>query len=73
MKARGRDMEKLKAVIVALCSRQPLPPELRDHALVGEWKGCRDCHVAPDWIIIYERSSDHLILYRTGTHADLFD
>ncbi|HWE38226.1 MAG TPA: type II toxin-antitoxin system YafQ family toxin [Isosphaeraceae bacterium] len=48
-------------------------PELRDHVLTGEWKGCRDCHVSPDWIIIYERTESRLILYRTGTHADLFE
>jgi mRNA interferase YafQ len=66
-------MERFKAVIEALCSRQTLPPGLHDHALSGEWKGCRDCHVAPDWIIIYERTEDRLILYRTGTHADLFE
>lgn len=72
MRKRGGDMEKFKAVIVALCSRQRLPPELRDHALGGEWEGCRDCHVAPDWILIYERGTDVLILHRTGSHSDLF-
>jgi mRNA interferase YafQ len=66
-------MERLKTVIEALCSRRQLPAELRDHALSGEWKGCRDCHVAPDWILIYERGENNLILYRTGTHADLFE
>ena len=66
-------MERFRAIIETLCSRQPLPPELRDHALSGEWSGCRDCHVTPDWIIIYERGENNLILYRTGTHADLFE
>jgi mRNA interferase YafQ len=73
MQRRGADMERFKAVIEALCSRQPLPPELRDHALSGEWKGCRDCHIAPDWVLIYERAENNLILYRTGTHSDLFE
>jgi mRNA interferase YafQ len=73
MKKQGRDMERFRAVVEALCSRQPLAPELRDHGLSGEWRGCRDCHVAPDWIIIYERTATTLILYRTGTHADLFE
>jgi mRNA interferase YafQ len=73
MKKRGANMERLKAVIEALCSRQPVPRELRDHALSGEWKGCRDCHVAPDWVLIYERAESRLILYRTGAHSDLFE
>jgi mRNA interferase YafQ len=57
----------------ALCSRGPLAPELNDHPLKGEWKGWRDCHVAPDWVIIYRKTADELILARTGTHADLFE
>jgi mRNA interferase YafQ len=69
----GANRERFRAVIEALCSRQPLPPELRDHALSGEWKGCRDCHVSPDGIVIYERAENNLILYRTGTHAGLFE
>jgi mRNA interferase YafQ len=73
MRKRGADMERFRAIIEALCSRQPLPAELRDHALSGEWKGCRDCHVSPDWIVIYERAESNLILYRTGTDADLFE
>jgi mRNA interferase YafQ len=73
MKKRGEDMEKLEAVISALCSRDPLAPELKDHPLKGKWKGWRDCHVAPDWIIIYMTTDIELILARTGTHADLFE
>lgn len=72
MKKRGLDMEKFKAVIEALCSRETLGPERNDHALVGQWKGWRDCHVAPDWIILYQKSDNELLLARTGTHADLF-
>ncbi len=70
---RGIDMEKFKAVIDDLCSRGPLPASYRDHALQGEWRGCRDCHVSGDWIIIYERGETVLTLHRTGTHADLFE
>ena len=58
MGKQGRDMERFRAVVEALCSRQPLASELRDHGLSGEWRGCRDCHVAPDWIIIYERGGE---------------
>jgi mRNA interferase YafQ len=73
MKKRGEDMEKLTAVVEALASRQPLAPALNDHPLKGDWKGWRDCHVAPDWIIIYKTTDSELILARTGTHADLFE
>jgi mRNA interferase YafQ len=72
MDKRGEDMERFRAVIVALCSRDPLAPELNDHPLKGEWRGWRDCHVAPDWVIIYRKTDDELLLARTGTHADLF-
>ena len=73
LKRRGLDLERFKAVIVALCSRDPLPASFRDHGLQGVWKSCRDCHVADDWIIIYERDESVLTLHRTGTHADLFE
>jgi len=72
MSKRGEDMERFRAVIVALCSRDPLAPELNDHPLKGEWRGWRDCHVAPDWVIIYRKTDDELLLARTGTHTDLF-
>ena len=63
------------AVVEALASRQPLAPGTHGPTpLKGEWKGWRDCHVAPDWIIIYQATDDtELILARTGTHADLFE
>jgi mRNA interferase YafQ len=73
MKKRGEDMEKFTAVVEALGSRQPLAPALKDHPLKGDWLGWRDCHVAPDWIIIYKTTDSELILARTGTHADLFE
>lgn len=72
MKKRGEDMERFKAVIDALCSRNPLASKLNAHPLKGEWKGWRDCHVSPDWIIIYRTTRTELFLARTGTHADLF-
>ncbi len=72
MKARGADMGHFKAVIEVLCSRVPLPPALNDHPLKGDWKGWRDCHVGPDWIVIYKKTATELVLARMGTHADLF-
>ena len=51
-----------------------LPPEYRDHALSGDYIGCRECHIAPDWLLVYEVMERDLLLYlmRTGTHSDIF-
>ena len=73
MKKRNARMETFKAVIDALCSRETLAQERKDHPLKGNWKGWRDCHVESDWIIIYRTTPTELILARTGTHADLFE
>ncbi|MEM9480382.1 MAG: type II toxin-antitoxin system YafQ family toxin [Verrucomicrobiota bacterium] len=69
---RGKDVSKLKEVIEALVSGSELPERFRDHALAGNWKGWRDCHVEPDWLLIYKTADEELILGRTGSHADLF-
>jgi mRNA interferase YafQ len=72
MRKRGKDLEKIKAVIDLLVAGEPLPPKNRDHKLGGNWIGRRDCHVEPDWILIYKLTEDELLLERTGTHSDLF-
>jgi mRNA interferase YafQ len=72
MRKRGKDLEKIKAVIDLLVAGEPLPPKNRDHKLGGDWIGRRDCHVEPDWILIYKLTEDELLLERTGTHSDLF-
>lgn len=69
---RGRDPEKIKLVIITLVNEQPLDPKLRDHALTGNSSGFRDCHIEPDWLLIYRIEADTLYLERTGTHSDLF-
>lgn len=71
---RGLDMELLTAVIKQLAAGKELPPSNRDHALIGDYTGCRECHIQPDWLLIYEIEQDELFLYliRTGTHSDLF-
>ena len=69
---RGKDLSKLKSAIDILLSGQDLPPKCKDHALIGNWGGHRDCHIEPDWILIYQLREDELRLERTGTHADLF-
>jgi mRNA interferase YafQ len=66
-------MERLRAVIGTLCVRGQLDSRHRDHALSGDWKGWRDCHVEPDWILIYREEAGKLELGRTGSHSDLFE
>ena len=73
LRKRGKDLEKLKAVVKALAVGEPLHPKHRDHPLRGVWKNCRDCHVEPDWVLIYSVDADSLRLERTGTHSDLFE
>ncbi len=71
-KRRGKDMSKLRELIMLLAEGSPLPPCYKDHPLSGEWKRHRDCHVEPDWLLIYKIDGDDLYLVRTGTHSDLF-
>ncbi len=69
---RGKDMGKLREIIVLLLAGQPLPRELGDHPLKGDWKPRRDLHIEPDWLLIYRIDDDEVHFDRTGTHADLF-
>ena len=69
---RGKDLGKLKEVVGCLVEREPLPTKNQDHALTGNWTGWRDCHLEPDWLLIYKLLPDELILGRTGSHSDLF-
>jgi len=68
----GKSQEKLVAVVETLLAGKPLPSKNQDHPLRGSWKGRRDCHIEPDWILIYKRTEDEVRLERTGTHSDLF-
>jgi mRNA interferase YafQ len=69
---RGKDLEGLLAVVQTLADGKPLSAMYRDHPLIGEYSGKRDCHIEPDWILIYAVEDEELVLYRTGSHADLF-
>ena len=69
---RSYDMDALQAVIDTLRIPAPLPEANRDHGLSGAWVGHRECHVLPDWLLIYKVDGDELYLARTGTHSDLF-
>ena len=72
IKKQHKDLEKLKTVINLLVSGQNLSSKYRDHHLSGRWIGHRDCHIEPDWILIYRLTSDSIFLERTGSHSDLF-
>ena len=74
MKRRGKDLSKLSAILDVLASGGPLPARNRDHALSGNRAGCRECHIEPDWLLVYRIERDALILVaiETGTHSDLF-
>ena len=71
---RGYNISLLAEVIKKLANGEQLPEKNKDHNLSGDYSGCRECHITPDWLLIYEISNDELILYltRTGTHSDLF-
>jgi mRNA interferase YafQ len=72
---RQYDMKLMDEVVGLLAAGKPLPKEYNDHALIGNWKGHRECHILPDWLLIYKIENNILILTltRTGTHADLLE
>lgn len=74
VKKRGYDIALLEEVLEILCAGQLLPPKYRDHALTGNFNGHRECHISPDWLLIYKIEKNELLLSltRTGTHSDLF-
>ncbi len=71
---RNLDENKLNNIVKLLANGDPLPEKNRDHALVGDFKGCRECHITPDWLLIYsiEEVLKIITLIRTGSHSDLF-
>ena len=75
MKKQNRNISLLKALIVDLFNENPLPPNYKDHNLIGNYVGYRECHVAGagDWLLIYKIKDRTLVLARTGTHSELFD
>ena len=74
IKKRGKDLNKLETVLDILLLGENLPDKYKDHQLKGEMKDFRECHVEPDWLLIYRKEDTELILYATatGSHADLF-
>ena len=71
-KKRGKDLSKLRTLLSLLIERKPLPASSFDHPLKGNWKGYRDVHIEPDWLLLYRVVGNELHLVRTGSHADLF-
>jgi mRNA interferase YafQ len=72
MGKRGKKFEEFKEVIRRLAAGVTLDAKYREHVLVGQYKGTRECHIEPDWLLIYELTESELILIRTGTHSGMF-
>jgi mRNA interferase YafQ len=72
-KRRGKDIEEIIAAVELLAEAGTLPASYRPHRLSGEWKGHWECHIEPDWLMIYDVSPVEVLLIRTGTHSDLFE
>ena len=69
---RGKDLNLLKLIMSELVNENALSATYKDHNLTGNYKNCRECHVMPDWLLIYEIIEDEIRFLRTGTHSDLF-
>jgi mRNA interferase YafQ len=74
VKKQGKSLDKLKSIVTLLLHDENLPPKNRDHQLMGNWAGHRECHIEPDWLLIYRVyiETNTLELVRTGSHSELF-
>jgi len=72
LKSSNRNEDELLALIGLLAHEQVLEERYRDHILIGDYVGCRECHIRPDWLLIYKVEGNDLVLVRTGSHSDLF-
>ena len=72
LRSSNRDIDVLKTTILKLAEGEELPESFRDHALIGDYRDCRECHLAGDWLLIYQRDAENLVLIRTGSHSELF-
>jgi mRNA interferase YafQ len=73
MEKRGKSLEKIKLILKTLINEERLNAKYRDHKLLGNYKGRRECHIEPDWLLIYKITDSEIIFERTGTHSDLFE
>ncbi len=71
-KKRGKDIEKLKGVLRCLTQEMLLPQKNRNHKLKGDYIGYWECHIEPDWLLVYKKTETHIFFARTGSHSDLF-
>jgi mRNA interferase YafQ len=69
---RGRDVSKIKTIMAKLANEEPLDSKFKDHKLGGDYINHRECHVEPDWLLIYRVKNNDITFVRTGTHSDLF-
>ena len=69
---RGKDEKKIKEIMLKLIKKQPLDTKYKDHNLTGNYAGRCECHIEPDWLLIYKKSDNEIIFERTGSHPDLF-
>jgi mRNA interferase YafQ len=72
MGKRGKEFAEFKGIIRKIAEGETLEAKYRDHVLAGQYKGTRECHIEPDWLLVYELTESELVLVRTGTHSDLF-
>ena len=74
IKKRGYDISRLEKIVELLANEVPLPEQFKDHNLSGNYNSFRECHIAPDWLLIYQVNNNELVLVlsRTGSHSDLF-
>jgi len=72
LKKRGKDLAKLSFIVQQIALSNILPLKFYDHSLKGNWLGYRDCHIEPDWLLIYKLAENEVLLERTGTHSDIF-
>lgn len=73
MEKRGKSPEKIKRILKTLVNEERLDAKFKDHKLIGNYKGRRECHIEPDWLLIYKVIDSEIIFERTGTHSDLFE
>ena len=73
MEKRGRTLEKIKGIIKKLVNEERLDASNKNHKLIGNYKGRRECHIEADWLLIYKLTDSEIIFERTGTHSDLFE
>lgn len=72
LQSSGKDLQKLAEVIRMLANEEELTERNRDHALIGDYVDHRECHITPDWLLIYQTTETELLLVRTGSHSELF-